>query len=94
MKLIQTCTPKGHLYRVAYTRCRTDTINSPDDGHMAAPKHVENRNKHTRKRTVRQVGYLRGLYRDARSTEHKIPQCKTSVTYSQLTIQNGTFFSH
>ena len=29
------------------TRCRIDTINSPDDGHMAAPKHVENRNKHT-----------------------------------------------
>jgi hypothetical protein len=35
------------------------------------PKHVENRNKHTRKRTVRQVGYWLGLYRDARSTEHK-----------------------
>jgi len=26
----------GHLYRVTYTRCRIDTINSPDDGHMAA----------------------------------------------------------
>jgi len=34
--LIQTCTPNGHLYRVTYTRCRTDTINSPDDGHVAA----------------------------------------------------------
>jgi len=31
--------------------------NSPDDGHMAAPKHVENRIKHTLK-IVRQVGYL------------------------------------
>ena len=30
-----TCTPNGHLYRVTYTRCRIDTINSPDDGHMA-----------------------------------------------------------
>jgi len=36
MSLIQTCTPNGHLYRVTYTRCRIDTINSPDDGHMAA----------------------------------------------------------
>jgi hypothetical protein len=36
------------------------------------PKHVENRNKHTWKITVRQVGYLQRLYRDARSTEHKI----------------------
>jgi len=31
-----TCTPNGHLYRVTYTRCRLDTNNSPDDGHMAA----------------------------------------------------------
>jgi len=35
------------------------------------PKHVEDRNKHTRKRTVCHVGYLQRLYRDARSTEHK-----------------------
>jgi len=34
--LIQTCTPNGHLYTVTYTRCRIDTINSPDDGHVAA----------------------------------------------------------
>jgi hypothetical protein len=36
MGLIQTSTPNGHLYRVTYTGCRIDTINSPDDGHMAA----------------------------------------------------------
>ena len=36
MSLIQTCTLNGHLYRVTYTRCRIDTINAPDDGHMAA----------------------------------------------------------
>jgi hypothetical protein len=30
------CTPDGLLYRVTYTRCRIDKINSPDDGHMAA----------------------------------------------------------
>jgi hypothetical protein len=34
--LIQTSTLNGHLYRVTYTRCHIDTINSPDDGHMAA----------------------------------------------------------
>jgi len=34
--LIQTCTLNGHLYRVTYTRCRADTIHSPDDGHTAA----------------------------------------------------------
>jgi len=36
MRLVQTCTLSGHLYRVTYTRCRIDTINSPDDGNMAA----------------------------------------------------------
>jgi hypothetical protein len=67
--LIQTCTLNGHLYRVTYTRCHIYTINSPDDG---CPKYVENGNKYTWKRTVGQVGYLQRLYRDARSTEHKI----------------------
>ena len=28
---------------------------------------------YTKKRTVRQVGHLQELYRDARSTEHKTP---------------------
>jgi len=42
----QTCKPNVHLYRVTYTRCRIDTINSPDDWAHGCPKHVENRNKH------------------------------------------------
>jgi len=33
---IPTCVPDGHLHRVTYTRCRTDTNNSPDDGQMDA----------------------------------------------------------
>jgi hypothetical protein len=36
MSLIQTCALNGHLYRVIHTRCRIDTSNSPDDGHMTA----------------------------------------------------------
>ena len=36
MRLTQTCALNGHQYRVTYTRCRIDTITSPDDGHMAA----------------------------------------------------------
>jgi hypothetical protein len=32
----RTYTPNGHLYRVTYTRCCIDTINFPNDGHMAA----------------------------------------------------------
>jgi len=29
------CVPEGYLHRVTYTRCRIDTISSPDDGHIA-----------------------------------------------------------
>ena len=36
---IQACIPDGHIYRMAYTRCRTDTIDSPDDEYCS--KHVE-----------------------------------------------------
>jgi len=36
MFFIPTCIPDGHLHRATYIRCHIDTINSPDDGHMAA----------------------------------------------------------
>ena len=36
LDLIQTFTLNGHIHRATYTRCRINTINSPDDGHMAA----------------------------------------------------------
>jgi len=31
----QTCVLDGYLHGVTYTRYRIDTINSPDDGHIA-----------------------------------------------------------
>ena len=30
------CIPGSHLYRVTNTRCRIDTVFSPDDGHIVA----------------------------------------------------------
>jgi len=70
--LIQTCTPNGHLYRLTYTRCRIDTINFPDDGHMAA-RNMYRMEINIHEKIVRLVGYLQRLCRDTRSTEHKIP---------------------
>jgi hypothetical protein len=32
---IQSCIPDGYLPTVTYTKCRIDTVNSPDDGHIA-----------------------------------------------------------
>jgi len=33
---IQTCIPHSYPHRATYTRCRIDTIDSPDDEHKAA----------------------------------------------------------
>ena len=57
---------------MTYTRCRIDTINSPDDGHMATRNMQRIEINIHEKGIVRQVGYLQKLYRDARYTEHKI----------------------
>ena len=55
------------------TRCRIDTIDSPDDEHMGARNMQKKKNKHIGKRNVHQVGYLQELYRAvARSAKHKI----------------------
>jgi hypothetical protein len=58
MGLIQTCITDGHLYRMTYIRCRFDTINSPDDGHMAARnmKRIEI-NIHEKELWVKLVSY-------------------------------------
>jgi hypothetical protein len=59
------------------------------------PKHAENRNKHTWKRTLRQVGYLQRLYRDAaRSAEHKIPNLFLHKTHPRLWKSPDLFLLH
>ena len=71
---MQTCTPSGHLYAVTYTRCRIDTINSPDDERMSARNMWRFGINIYEKRNVRQVAHLQELYRYARSTKQKILQ--------------------
>ena len=52
-RLVCRCTQDGHLHRVTYTRCRNDTIISPDDGHVAA------RNMQRIKITIREKEIVR-----------------------------------
>ena len=68
---IPTCIPDGHLHRVTYTRC-IDTIDSPDDEHMAARNMQRTEINIKENRIVDQVGYLQGKYRDVRSSKYKI----------------------
>jgi hypothetical protein len=55
-------------------------------------KHVENWNKHIRKKIVCQVGYLQGLYRDARSAEHKTWQ--QIVVYTNWTLLSWRIWAY
>jgi len=82
----QTYIPDGHLHRVTYTRCRTDTINSPDDEHVSAQNMLRFGINIYEKRIVCQVGHLQELYRDVRSTKHKILENLNShISYTKGT---------
>jgi len=55
---IPPCIPDSHPYRITSTKCRINTVVSPDDGHVFDRKHVEKRNKHTKKSFVSSWLYL------------------------------------
>ena len=79
---IQTCTLDGHLHRVTCTRCRINTIDSPDNEHRGARNMYRIGINIYEKRIKRQVGYLQELNRDARPTEHK----KNSPWYGEVQL--------
>ena len=62
MKLIPPCIPDSHPHRVTSTKCRIDTVISPDDRH-SRPKHVEKINKHTKKNCAPSWRYLQDYTR-------------------------------
>jgi hypothetical protein len=57
-------------------------------------KHVENWNKHLMKRTVRQVGHLQELHRDAaRSTEHEKSDQLFNLTASYVLLHTEPWYA-
>ena len=67
---MQTCVPDGHLHRDIYQTSYWYNWFSWWRAHGCS-KHVENWNKHTRKRTVHQVGYLKELHSESYSSPYK-----------------------
>jgi hypothetical protein len=59
----KTCTPDGHLHTVTYTKCRINTIDSPDDEHWGAQNMQRTGINIYEKRILRQVGYLQEMMR-------------------------------
>ena len=56
---IPPCIPDSHPHRITSTKCRINTVVSPDDGHIVAPKHVEidkyTKNKYTINRFCKEL---------------------------------------
>ena len=68
-KKFPTCTLNSHQQRMTYTRCCTDTIDSPDDEHEVA-RNMQRTEVNTQKRIMRQVGHLPRII--TRCTANKI----------------------
>jgi hypothetical protein len=61
--------PDNHPYRITSTKCRTNTVVSPDDGHIVAPKRVES-DKHTKNKLCTNLALF------TRLTLHLFVLCK------------------
>jgi len=65
------CIPCNHPYRVTSTKCRIDTVISPEDGHIVA-RNVWRKEINILRKLCTKLALFTRLYRDARSTKHKI----------------------
>jgi len=52
------CIPDSNPYRIRSTKCHINTVVSPDDGHIVAPKHAKKRNKHNKENCATSWLYL------------------------------------
>jgi hypothetical protein len=69
---MEPCIPDSHPHRVTNTKCRIDTVISPDDGHIVA------RNMYTKeinilRKILHQVVFIFEIIQGCTSTKHKVP---------------------
>jgi hypothetical protein len=81
MRTDSPCIPDSHPYRVTSTKCRIDTIISPDDGHIVA-RHVEKKINILRKLCTKLALFTR-LYKDALPAKPKITYRICSNVYDR-----------
>jgi len=79
------CIPDSHPHRITSTKCRTDTVVSPDDGH-SRPKHVEKRNKRTKKNCAPSWLCLQDYTRmhSQRNIKHNIFKSSSNVSHKYI----------
>jgi len=54
---IPPCIPDSHPHRVTNTKCRIDTVISPDDGHIVA-RNMYRKEINILRKIVRKVGFI------------------------------------
>ena len=57
MSVWYVCIPGNHPYRVTITKCRIDTVISPDDGHIVA-RNMWRKEINILRKTAHQVGFI------------------------------------
>ena len=62
-KTIPPCIPDGHPHRVTNTKCRIDTVISPDDGHIVA-RNMPRKEINILRKIVHQVGFIYKMTQD------------------------------
>jgi len=68
---IRPCIPYSHPYRITSTKCRVNTVVSSWWWAHSRPKHVEI-DKYTKNKLCTKLALFTRLYRNVRSTKHKI----------------------
>jgi len=70
MQSICSCIPESHLYRITGTKCRLDTVVSPDDGNMIA-RNMQRKEINILRKIVHRVALFTGLDKDELSKDIK-----------------------
>jgi hypothetical protein len=77
---IRSCIPDCHSHSITSTKCRINTVVSPD----SRPKHVQidkyTKNKNTKNKLCTELALFTKIYRDTRSTTHKIKDITLKVS--------------
>ena len=71
------CVSESHRYRITSTKCRINTVVSPDDGHIVT-RNMSRKEINILRKIVHQFRFIYKIIQGCSSTKHKILQ------YSQL----------
>jgi len=81
---VPPCIPDSHPYRITSTKCRINTVVSPEDGHIVA-RNLQRKEINILRKIVHQVGFIYKISKKlkiyfhhpylCRPTNHPLLQC-------------------